>query len=155
MGGVIFLIAVILDITAFAIIIGHFFCIDRFSGKKSAWSIVAKVFSVIFNLALAYGAFWAICFGLFLISPYGFLYKSEKIYISDFLTGFALIETAVFLPYGLNFLLYKIWYRKVDISKWWIFPAIITGIGAFVLIVFGVISDGYIKDWSTIKWIRR
>lgn len=155
MTGAIFLIFVILDITALAVIIGKFFCIDRFFGKKSAWSIFAKVFSVIFNLALCYGVFWAIVLGLFFISPYVFFYKSDKIYMSNFCIGFAILETGVFAPYGLNFLLYKIWYRKVDISKWWIFPAIITGIGAFAIIVINIIFGGYIKDWSTIEWIMR
>ncbi|MCM1505888.1 MAG: hypothetical protein NC177_01955 [Ruminococcus flavefaciens] len=150
-----FFFVVIANITVLLFIIKRFFWIDKFNGKKSAWSIVAKVFSVILNLVLCYGVFWAIVFGLFLISPYGFLYKSDTIYMSDFCTGFALLETAVFLLYGLNFLLYKIWYRKVDISKWWIFSAIIIGVGVLAIVVLNVVSGDYIKDWSTIEWIRR
>ncbi len=153
MAGLVFLIVVILNITALFFIIKKFFRIDKFNGKKSSWSIVAKVFSVILNLVLAYGVFWAVAFGLWLISADG-LFRSDKIYTSDFIAGLILLETSVFLPYGLNFLLYKIWYRKVNISKWWIFPAIIIGCGMFVVCVFNIISGDFIDDWATVEWIR-
>ncbi|MDE7137704.1 MAG: hypothetical protein K2O29_04505 [Ruminococcus sp.] len=109
---------------------------------------------MLLNFVFAYVVFWAVAFGLWLISADGLFYKSDKIYTSDFIAGMILLETAVFLPYGLNLLLYKLWYKKTGLLKWWIFPAIIIGCGVFVVCVFNIISDDFISDWSKVQWIR-
>lgn len=151
----IFLVAVVLNITALYVIIRKFFRKKTVSGKTSSWSIVTKIFSVVLNLALAFGVFWAVALGLWLISTDGLFFSTGKIYKSDFTIGLILLETAVFLPYGLNLLLYKFWYGKKGLSKWWTFPAIVIGAGAFIWSVFHILSENFINDWSKAKWIRR
>lgn len=131
----IFLVVVILNMIAMYIIIDEFLRKENICKKNSLWSVVAKVFSVIFNLALAYCVFWVVAFGIWFISTDVLFFRSDKIYISGFIVGMILFEIAVFLPYGLNLLLYKLWYRKVNVSKWWIFPSTIIGAGVFVVFV--------------------
>lgn len=151
----IFLIVVILNIITLYIITDKFLCKESICGKKSLFSIITEIFSVLLNLALVYCVFWAVAFGLWLISADGLFYTSDKIYTSDFIAGMILLETSVFLPYGLNLLLYKSWYGKTGLSKWWIFPAIIIGAGVFAVSVFNIISGNFISVWSEVQWIRR
>jgi len=153
MAGLVFLIVVILNITALFFIIKKFVRTDKFNGKKSSWSIVAKVFSVILNLALAYVVFWAVALGLWFIKTYGIITDTWKIYISEFNMGFIFLETAFFVPYGLNVLLYKFWYRKMGLSKWWTFPALIMETVAFIITVLYVLSNDYIRGWTNAEWI--
>ena len=95
----IFLVLIILNIITLYVIINKFFCKEEVDGKNSSFSIITKVFSVIVNLALAYGVFWAVVLGVLCLSPYGIFHNIVKIYISDFITALILLETAVFLPY--------------------------------------------------------
>lgn len=148
----IFLIVIMLNITALYFMIKKFFQIDKISGKKSSWRTVTGVFSIIINLVIVFGVCYAMGLGLLLISAYGLFCKRETIYISDFSTGLILIESAIFLPYGLNLLLYKLWYKKTGFSKRLIFPSIVIGIGNFILCVFWMIVGGYINDWATWPW---
>lgn len=155
MNALIFLVVVILNIITLYIIINKFLCKENICERNSLFSIITKIFSVLLNIALAYVVFWAVVFGLWLISADGLFFKSDKIYTSDFIAGLILLETAVFLPYGLNLMLYKFWYGKTGLSKWWIFPAVIIGAGVFVVCLFNVISGDFISDWSEVQWIRR
>lgn len=148
----IFLSVSALNIAALYFIIKSFFHIKTVSGKTSSWSIVAKIFSVIFNLVLAFCVFWAVALGLWVISADGLFVKGDNIYISDFITGMILIETSIFLPYGLNFILHKLWYQKTGLSKWWIFPDIIIGVVVFAVCIVVIIAGDYINDWSTLPW---
>lgn len=153
---IIFFVVVMVNITGLYFITKKFFRKRTVSGKKSSFSTVTKVFSVILNIALAYVVFWAVIFGAFCLSPYGIFHNIVKIYISDFITSLILlVETSIFLPYGLNLLLYKFWYGKVGLSKWWTFPAIIIGVGAFIGTIFLVISENFINGWSQAEWIWR
>ncbi|MDE5620394.1 MAG: hypothetical protein K2I80_07715 [Ruminococcus sp.] len=154
MGALIFLIMIIFNIILLYLIIDKFLCKENICERASLFSIITKIFSVLLNFVFAYVVFWAVAFGLWLISADGLFYKSDKIYTSDFIAGMILLETAVFLPYGLNLLLYKLWYKKTGLLKWWIFPAIIIGCGVFVVCVFNIISDDFISDWSKVQWIR-
>ncbi len=147
----IFLFAVILNVIAMYLIISNFSYKENICERNSLFSIITRIFSVLLNLVLAYGVFWVVTFGIWLISADGLFYKSEKIYTSDFIAGLILLESAVFLPYGLNLLLYKLWYRKTGLSKWWIFPAIVIGIGVFVVCIFNIISGNFISDWSEVQ----
>ena len=151
---IIFFLVVVVNITGFCFILRNFFRKERYTGKSSVWSTVTKIFSVIFNLVIFWSVIYAIAGGLWNISAHGHYYKLESIHLSDFFTGLILIETAIFLPYGLNLLLYKWWYKKTGLSKYWIFPAIAIGAGAFIVCVFSIISGDFINDWSTVKWRR-
>lgn len=152
----IFLVVVILNITAMRFIVRGFFRKDKVSGKTSAWSTVTMIFSVIFNIALGVGAFWGIALGIFCFSPFSWFGNvSEKFYFSDLVSGLLLCEVSVFVPYGLNALLYKFWYKKLGLSKWWTFPALVIGTVAFIICVFNILSSGYIRYWSQCEWIWR
>ena len=148
---IIFFLVVVVNIIGFYFIVRNFLRQERYSGKSSVWSTLTKIFSVILNLVLIYGVFWGFFIGVMFMSPRG-LFNYHKIYVSDFCTGFLLLEASVFLPYGINMLLYKVWYRKNNLCKWWIFPALLIGAVTFVLAVLFVITNGYIKDWSTAEW---
>ena len=152
----IFLVLIILNIITLYIIINKFFCKEKVCGKKSLWSIIAKIFSVILNLALAYVVFWGVILGLLFISPFGwFGGVRDRLWVSDFATGLLLCEVSVFVPYGLNVLLYRLWYKKFGLSKWWTFPAILIGAGAFIGYVFLVLSENFINGWAKAEWIWR
>ena len=151
---IIFFFVVMSNTIGFYFMIKNFFREWTVSGKNSLFSMVTKVFSVILNLVLFWSVIYAIAGGLWLISADGHYYKVESIHLFDFYTGLILLETAVFLPYGLNLLLYKLWYKKTGLSKCWIFPSIIMGAGAFILCVFCIISGDFINDWSTVEWRR-
>lgn len=151
---IIFFLVVVVNVIGFYFIARNFFRQERYSGKNSVWSTVTKIFSVILNLVLIYGVFWGFLIGFMFMSTRGIFYNYHKIYVSDFFTGFLLMEASVFLPYGINMFLYKVWYRKNNLCKWWIFPALLIGAVTFLLAVLCVITIGYIKDWSTSEWIR-
>ncbi len=156
MSVLIFLFAVILHIITLYLIINKFLCKEKICERKSLFSIITKIFSVLLNLALAYVVFWAVIFGALCLSPYGIFHNIVKIYMSDFITGLILlVETSILLPYGLNLLLYKFWYGKVGLSKWWTFPAILIGVGAFIGTVFLVLSENFINGWAKAEWIWR
>ncbi|MCM1505887.1 MAG: hypothetical protein NC177_01950 [Ruminococcus flavefaciens] len=149
---IIFFLVVIANITALFFITKNFFRIDKFNGKKSACSIVAKVFSVVLNLAFFVGVFGAVVLGIRFISAMN-VSDCKFIFTYNFKMGLILLETAFFLPYGLNFALYNMWYRKNNLPKWWIFPSLIIGVLAFIITVFSVITRGFINDWSQAEWI--
>lgn len=152
----IFLVVVILNVTAMRFIVRGFFRKVKVSGKNSAWSTITKIFSVIFNIALGFGAFWSMVLGFFCMSPFGWFGNvREKFWVSDLVSGFLLCEVSVFVPYGLNVLLYKFWYKKVGLSKWWTFPALIMGVATFIFCIFEIISSEYIRYWSQCEWIWR
>ncbi|MDE6834439.1 MAG: hypothetical protein K2J39_09400 [Ruminococcus sp.] len=150
---IIFCFVVMVNVIGFYFIVRNFFHMERYTGKSSVWSTITKIFSVILNLVLIYGVFWGFFISLMLMSSRGLFYNYHKIYVSDFYTGFLLLEASVFLPYGINMLLYKVWYRKNNLCKWWIFPALLIGAVTFLLAVLFVITNGYIKDWSTSIWL--
>ena len=151
---IIFCFVVMVNVMGFCFIVRNFCRQERYTGKSSVWSTVTKIFSVILNLVIFWSVIYAIASGLWNISAHGHYYKLESIHLSDFFNGLIIIETAVFLPYGLNLLLYKLWYKKTGLSKYWIFPAIVIGAGALILCVFSIISGDFINDWSTVKWRR-
>ncbi len=150
--GIIFFLVVIVNAIGFCFIVKNFFRQEIYSGKNSSFSTMTKVFSVILNLVLAYGVFWGFLISFMFMSTRGIFYNYHKIYVSDFYTGFLLLETLFFLPYGINLFLYKVWYRKNNLCKWWIFPALVIGAVTFLLAVSGLLIIGYIKDWSTAEW---
>lgn len=151
---IIFFLVIIVNAIGFCFIVRNFFRQEIYSGKNSVWSTVTKIFSLILNLVIFWSVIYAVCGGLWLMSADGHYYKLESIHLSDFFNGLIIIETAVFLPYGLNLLLYKLWYKKTGLSKYWIFPAIVIGAGALIVCVFSIISGDFINDWSTVKWRR-
>lgn len=152
----IFLVVVILNITAMRFIVRGFFRKDKVSGKNSTWGTVTRIFSVIFNIALGVGAFWGIALGFFCMSPFGWFGNvREKLYFSDLVSGLLLCEISVFVPYGLNVLLYKFWYKKLGLSKWWTFPALVIGTVAFIILVSDILSENFIHYWSQTEWIWR
>lgn len=151
----IFLVVVILNVTAMRFIVRGFFRKVKVSGKNSAWSTITKIFSVIFNIALGFGAFWSMVLGFFCMSPFGWFGNvRDKFWVSDLVSGLLLCEVSVFVPYGLNVLLYKFWYKKVGLSKWWTFPALITGALAFIITVSYVLSNDYISGWTNAEWLK-
>ncbi|MDE6776797.1 MAG: hypothetical protein K2J25_02570 [Oscillospiraceae bacterium] len=147
----IFLIVMILHIIAIIFIIKKFLQIDEVSVKKSPESTEEEpvLISIILIFIIGFVAFCVTLSGLMCIiyhpSPPGvvtdFIIPSldRTPYIYNFIKGLILIESAIFLPYGLNLLLYKLWYKKTGLSKWKIFPSIIIGIGNFILCVFVII----------------
>ena len=149
---IIFCFVVIANVIGFCVIVRNFFRMERYTGKSSVWSTVTKIFSVLLNIVLVYGVLWGFVIGFMSMST-GSIFSYNKIYVSDFFTGFALLEASVFLPYGINMLLYKIWYRKNNLCKWWIFPALLTGAITFLLAVISAITSGDIKDWSIAEWL--
>ncbi|MDE6780341.1 MAG: hypothetical protein K2J40_02635 [Ruminococcus sp.] len=153
---IIFFFVVMINIIGFYFMTKKFFRKRTVSGKNSSFSTVTKVFSVILNLALAVGALFGVALGLFCISPFGlFGGVYEKFWVSDFVTGLLLCEVSVFVPYGLNVLLYKFWYKKFGLSKWWTFPALVIGAGAFIVCVLDILSERFIRYWSYGEWIWR
>ncbi|MDE5556585.1 MAG: hypothetical protein K2J32_02650 [Ruminococcus sp.] len=151
-----FFVAVMINIIGFYFMTKNFFRKRTVGGKTSSFSTATKIFSVILNLALAFGALFCAALGLFCISPFGwFGGVRDRLWISDFATGFLLCEVSVFVPYGLNVLLYKFWYKKFSLSKWWTFPALVVGAGAFIICVFEILSGRYIRYWSQAEWIWR
>lgn len=152
--GIIFFLVVMINAIGFYFIVRNFFRQEIYSGKSSVWSTVTKVFSVILNLVIFWSVIYAVCGGLWLMSADGSYYKVKSIHLLDFYAGLIFLETAVFLPYGLNLMLYKLWYKKTGLSKYYIFPAIVIGAGALIVCVFSIISGDFINDWSTVKWIR-
>ncbi len=149
---VIFFLVVIVNIIGFYFIVRNFFRQEIYSGKNSLFGTMTKIFSLILNLVIFWSVIYAVCGGLWLMSAHGHYYKVESIHLFDFYAGLILLETAVFLLYGLNLLLYKLWYKKTGLSKYWIFPAIIIGAGALILCVFSIISGDFMNDWSTVEW---
>ncbi|MDE5770066.1 MAG: hypothetical protein K2I06_00340 [Ruminococcus sp.] len=153
---IIFFFAVMINIIGFYFMTKNFFRKRTASGKISSFSTATKVFSVILNLALAFGALFGVALGLFCISPFGlFGIVRDEFWVSDFATGLLLCEVSVFVPYGLNILLYKFWYKKFGLSKWWTFPALVIGAGAFIFCVFDILSERFIRYWSYGEWIWR
>ncbi|MDE6034633.1 MAG: hypothetical protein K2G36_01815 [Ruminococcus sp.] len=150
---IIFCFVVMVNVIGFYFIVRNFFRQERYTGKSSVWSTVTKIFSVLLNIVIAYGVFWGFFISLMFMSTRGIFVNHHKIYVSDFCIGFALLEASIFLPYGINMLLYKIWYRKNNLCKWWIFPALLTGAITFLMAVSGLLTIGYIKDWSTSEWL--
>ena len=149
---IIFFLVVVVNAIGFYFIVRNFCRQERYSGKHSSFSMVTKIFSVVLNLVIFWSVIYAVAGGLWLMSAHGHYYKLESIHLFDFYAGLILVETAIFLPYGLNLLLYKWWYKKTGLSKYWIFPAIVIGAGALILCVFSIISGDFINDWSTVKW---
>ena len=150
---IIFCFVVMVNVIGFYFIGRNFFRQERYTGKSSVWSTVTKIFSVLLNIVLVYGVFWGFFISLMFMSTRGLFCNHHKIYVSDFFTGFALMEATIFLPYGINMLLYKIWYRKNNLCRWWIFPALLVGAITFLLAVSGLLISGYINDWSTSEWL--
>lgn len=150
----IFLIIFALNVTAFCFMIRNFFRKGKISGKNSVWSTITKIFSVLLNLLIDYGVFWELIFSICFIRSYGLVTGTWKIYISEFNMGFIFLETAFFVPYVLNVLLYKFWYRKFGLSKWWTFPALLTGALAFIITVSYVLSNDYISGWTNAEWLK-
>ncbi|MDE6501703.1 MAG: hypothetical protein K2L10_06430 [Ruminococcus sp.] len=149
---IIFCFVIIVNVIGFYFIVRNFLWREKYSGKSSVWTTVTKIFSVILNLVLIYGVFWGFFISFMFMSTQGIFYNYHKIYVSDFCTGFLLLETLFFLPYGINMFLYKIWYRKNNLCKWWILPSLLIGAVTFLMAVLCVITIGYINDWSTAKW---
>lgn len=58
----IFLVVVILNVTAMRFIVRGFFRKVKVAGKNSAWSTITKIFSVLLNLLIDYGVFWELIF---------------------------------------------------------------------------------------------
>ena len=151
---VIFFLVVVVNAIGFCFIVRNFLRQERYSGKNSSFSTIIKIFSLILNLVIFWSVIYAVAGGLWLMSAHEHYYKVQSIHLFDFYAGLILVETAIFLPYGLNLLLYKLWYKKTGLSKYWIFPAIVIGAGALILCVFSIISWDFINDWSTVKWRR-
>lgn len=101
-----------MNITALCFIVRGFVRKGKVSGKTSVWSTITKIFSVLLNLLIDYGVFWELIFGIWFIRAYGIVIGNREIYIFEFNMGFIFLETAFFVPYGLNVLLYKFWYKK-------------------------------------------
>lgn len=164
--GLIFLMITILHIIAFIFIIKNFLQIDEaneVSAKKIPEITVTKNISEIINCVVILLSFYATYLGLLLIASHGLfdigipfsnhsLFLNRTIYICNFIKGLILIESAIFLPYRLNLLLYKLWYKKTGLSKRIMLPSIIIGIINFILCVFWIIVEGYINDWATWPW---
>lgn len=151
-----FFVAVMINIIGFYFMTKNFFRKRTVGGKTSSFSTATKIFSVILNLALAFGALFCVALGLFCMSPFGlFGFVREKFWGSDLIIGLLLCEVSVFVPYGLNVLLYKLWYKKFGLSKWWTFPALVIGAGAFIFCVFDILSERFIRYWSQAEWIWR
>lgn len=160
--GLIFLMIIILHIIAIVFIIKKFLKIDEATMKNSPASIVTGDISVILNSVIGLVALFVAVHGLWLIAYPRISNKptlfsnyalNQTIYICNFIKGLLFLESAIFLPYGLNLLLYKLWYKKTGLSKWKIFPSIIIGIGNFILCVFIMILGDLINDWATWPWM--
>lgn len=162
----IFLIVMILHIIAIIFMIKKFLKIDKTNIKKSPASIITGIISVIINCIIGYIAFCYAFNGLLLmvsemISYIDLPYSNhpprellnETVYICNFIKGLLFFESAIFLPYGLNLLLYKLLYKKIKLSKWVIFPSIIIEILIFMLCVFWIIISDYINKWATSPWL--
>ncbi|MDE5556586.1 MAG: hypothetical protein K2J32_02655 [Ruminococcus sp.] len=106
--------------------------------NNSRYSYVMKFLSVILNMEFGVVAFLGVKLGLSLISPYYCIPDNEDFHLLEFITGVIISEVAIFLPYGMNLLLYKRLYRKNGLSKWWIFPAIPVSVGTFLIYWYGL-----------------
>ncbi|MBD5142620.1 MAG: hypothetical protein HDT22_03300 [Ruminococcus sp.] len=160
--GLIFLMIIILHIIAFIFIIKNFLQIDEVSVKKSLKN--TKEEPVLTSIIIGFIALLAIFTGLPLLvrtsisgaklsfSTHPATLFNKTIYICNFIKGLIFLESAIFLPYGLNLLLYKLWYKKTGLSKRIMLPSIIIGIINFILCVFWIIVEGYINDWATWPW---
>lgn len=153
----IFLIMVIFNVIALCFIVRGFFRKEKVSGINSIGAVITKIFSVVLNISVAYVSFWGVICGLLFIAPFGlFGFMNKQMYVSTFAMGLALYEASAFVPYGLNALLYKFWYKKLGLSKWWTFPALIIGAGAFIICILSILTEKrFIRYWSQIEWVWR
>ena len=103
------------DSVIFILITRRFFRNKKSCGNYTRYTSIMKVLSVIINITSGVIAFSGARLG-----------------------GVIIGEVAVFFPYGINLLLYKRLYRKNGLSEWWIFPAIIISIGAFLVYWYGL-----------------
>ncbi|MDE6427042.1 MAG: hypothetical protein K2K89_13045 [Ruminococcus sp.] len=103
--------------------------------NNSRYNSVIKFLSVILNTEFGVTAFLCIKLGLSLICPDECI---EDVHLLEYITGVIISEVAIFLPYGMNLLLYKPLYRKNGLSKWWTFPSILLSAGAFLIYWYGL-----------------
>ena len=136
--GVLLSTVLVAHIVIFILITRSFFRKKVLCENNSGYSFMTKFLSVILNIALGVTAFSGARLGQFLIVPEYFISDTENSYLLKYITGIVISEIVVFLPYGLNLLLYKCLYRKNGLSKWWIFPAIPVGAGAFLIYWYGL-----------------
>ena len=117
-------------------------------------TIIIRACIILGNMLLAAGALLGLIFGLILISPYpliNFGTSDPKIYISDFVSGAALLFLITAVPLLVNLIIYKKVYKKKNIHKAWaIVPAAIISGVAICLITLNVYNEwnGFINaEW--------
>lgn len=136
--GILFSAVLVAHIVIFILITRSFFRKKVPCENNSGYSFMTKFLSVVLNIVLEVTAFSGARLGQFLIAPEYFISDTENSCLFKYITGIVISEIVVFLPYGLNLLLYKCLYRKNGLSKWWIFPAIVIGAGAFLIYWYGL-----------------
>lgn len=129
--GILFTTLLVVHIVIFVLIIRNFF---RKKTPCRNYSFVMKFLSVALNITLGITAFLGVKMGLSLVSAEDFLrYYKENFSLWKCISGMIISEVAVFLPCGMNLLLYKRLYSKNGLSKWWTFPAVLVSMGIFLI----------------------
>jgi len=130
--GILFSVVLMAHIIIFFLITRSFF--RKKTSCRNYYGFVMKFLSVILNLAFGVIAVAGVKLGLSLISAEDFLrYYKEDFSLLKCIEGMIISEVAVFLPLGMNFLLYRHLYSKNGLSKWWTFPAVLVSIGVFLI----------------------
>lgn len=157
------LFVIILNITALGFILRNFVYLKDTKGKESQYSDVARMFSGIINFTITFGVFILETYGWeLLLSPLmGLNYtgytepitEETVVYTPEVIVGVIMLESAIYLPYAINYLLYKVWYKKAGISKWWILPGLVVSTFSFMSSVCVVIFNNVADFWATYPWV--
>lgn len=109
-----------------------------------------KAVSRIASLAINFFLFFTSL--VFMLIPLGITDWWERcpVYIPEFIMCTVLIVIAFAVPFGVNFLLYRFWYKKAGMSKLWV---IIPSAGTYLLLLFLlIVLLMSIPDWGTFTW---
>lgn len=85
-----------------------------------------------------------------LVLAYTDRWEYYPVYISEFIMCTAFIVIAFAVPLGVNFLMYRFWYKKAGMSKLWV---VIPAAGTYLLLLFLLLVFLMsIPDWGTFTW---
>lgn len=134
--GILFATFLMVHIVMFVLIIRSFFRKKTPCGNY--YGFILKFLSVALNIIFGITAFFGVKQGLSLISAEDFLRYKENFSLVKCIAGMIISEVAVFMPCGMNLLLYRCLYSKNGLSKWWTFPAVLVSMGIFLIYWHGL-----------------
>lgn len=129
--------------------------------KKTVEHPFKEAFSEKFTIILSNLAIAGIEFFLwiwFIFSADGsdgnLFHNATKMYVSDFV-GYMILLAIIYCLPMLNLLLYRCWYIKASMSRWWVIVPFTLIFGAVsTLMLCGLYGPiGIIRSWLKIEWI--